>query len=88
MKNINLFKTEMEGHEPALCCHTHIYLSNRILQIQFNSLEHSRTSELYLLGDNTRITKQEVPVVLCATANFIGQLSSILINNLNMKAPV
>ena len=21
-KNINLLKTKMEGHEPALCCHT------------------------------------------------------------------
>ena len=29
-KNTNLFKTEIEGHETNL----HIYLSNRILQIQ------------------------------------------------------
>ena len=36
-KNISLLKTEMEGHETALCCHTHIYLSNRTLQIQIIS---------------------------------------------------
>ena len=33
-KNTNLLKTEMEGHETALYWHTHIYLSNRTLQIQ------------------------------------------------------
>ena len=39
MKNIKLLKTEMEGHETALCCHTctHIYLSNRTLQIHIIS---------------------------------------------------
>ena len=59
----------MEWHEPALCCD---------IQIQINSLEHSTTGELHLLDDNTSITNQEVPVLLSATANFIGQLSSIL----------
>ena len=34
---INLFRTEMEVHEPALCCHTHVYLSNRTLHIQIIS---------------------------------------------------
>ena len=34
IKNINHLKTEMEAHDPAMCCHTHIYLSNRYLQIQ------------------------------------------------------
>ena len=33
-KKLNLFKTDMEGHETALCCHTPIYLSNRTLQTQ------------------------------------------------------
>ena len=33
----NLFKTEMEVHETALCHHTHISLSNRSLQIQIIS---------------------------------------------------
>ena len=41
-KNINLFKTEMEEHETALCCHTHIYLSN-ILHIHILS---SKTAQL------------------------------------------
>ena len=36
-KNVNLFEKEMEMHETALCCHTHIYLSNRTLQIQIMS---------------------------------------------------
>ena len=36
-KNINILKTEMEWHETALYCHTHIYLSNRTLQIQIVS---------------------------------------------------
>ena len=30
-------KTEMDGHEITLCCHTHIYLSNRIIRIQITS---------------------------------------------------
>ena len=33
-KNINLLKTEIKGQEQALCCHTHIYLSNKTIQIQ------------------------------------------------------
>ena len=36
-KNINHLKTDLEGHETVLCCHTHIYLSNRTLQIQIIS---------------------------------------------------
>ena len=32
-KIINLFKTEMDGRETVLCCHTNIYLSNKTLQI-------------------------------------------------------
>ena len=36
-KNINLFKTKMMGHETATFCHTHIYLSNRILQTEIIS---------------------------------------------------
>ena len=42
-KNINLLKTEMEGHETALCCHTHIYLSSKILQVQI-IVKNSTTS--------------------------------------------
>ena len=25
-KNINILKTEMEGHKPALCCYTYTYI--------------------------------------------------------------
>ena len=39
---------------------------------------HSTTGELYLLADNTSIASQEVPILLPATANVIGQLSRIL----------
>ena len=40
----------------------------------------------YLLGDNTSIPNQEVPVLSPTTANVIGQLSRMLNNNLNLKA--
>ena len=36
-KKVNLLKAEMEVYETALCHHTHIYLSNRSLQIQIIS---------------------------------------------------
>ena len=82
-KNINLLKTEMEGHEPALCCHKHIYLSNKTLQIQIISYN---TAQLVSYICWVSITKQEVPVLSPTTANCIGQLSSILTNYL--KAPI
>ena len=37
-KNINLLKTEMDGHEPALCCHTYIYLLNMQDAISYLSM--------------------------------------------------
>ena len=39
------------------------------------------------MGDNTSITIEEGPVLSPTTANLI-QLSYILINNLNLKAPI
>ena len=51
-------------------------------------LEHSTAGELYLLGDNTSITNQEVAVLSHTTANFIGQFSRILTNILNLKARI
>ena len=36
-KKYHLKKTEMEEHETALFCHTHIYRSNRTPQIQIIS---------------------------------------------------
>ena len=56
-KNINILKTEMEGHEAAQCCHTHIY----IYQIgPFKLLVRTQhNGELYLLGDNTSITARK-----------------------------
>ena len=45
-------------------------------------------TQLYLLGDNTSITNQEVPVLSPTTANFIGQLFRILTNNLNLKTSI
>ena len=41
-----------------------------------------------MLGDNTSITNEEVPVLASITANCIGQFSRILTNNLNVKAPI
>ena len=46
------------------------------------------TGELYLLGDNTSITNQEIPALSPTTANFTGQLSRIPTNNLNLKGPI
>ena len=48
-------------------------------------LEPNSTNDLYLLGDDTSITNQEVPVLSSIPDNFIGQLSSILTNNLNLN---
>ena len=74
----------MEGHETALCYHTHIYLLSRTLQIRIISY----TSELYLPGDNTSITNQKVPVFSPLTGIFIGQLSHALTNILNVKGHI
>ena len=65
------------------------YLKNRD-GAAWNSagLSYSTTGELYLLGDNTSTTNPEVRVLLTPTANFIGQLSRILNNNLNLKARI
>ena len=51
-------------------------------------LEHSTTGTLLLLGDNTSISNQKVPVLSPTTAKFTGQLFHILTNNLKLKAPV
>ena len=59
----------------VLCCHTHIYLSNRTLQIQLIS---QKTAELIIY----------FCWIITPTANFIGQLSHILTNNLNLKGPM
>ena len=36
-ENINLLKTEVEKHEAAQCCHTHMYISTRNLEIHIIS---------------------------------------------------
>ena len=41
-----------------------------------------------MLSDNTSITNQGVLVLSPITANVIDQLSPILTNNLNLKAPI
>ena len=69
------------------CVVIHTY-SYQIEPFKFRLLKPNTTGELYLLGDNTSITKQEVPVLSPITANFIGQLSGILTSNLNLKAPI
>ena len=56
-KKYQSFKTEMEGHETALCCHTHIYLSSRTLQIQIIS-QHTAQFTIYIRGDNTSFIHQ------------------------------
>ena len=38
-----------------------------------------------MLGDNTRITNKEIPVLSLSTANFISKFSCILTNNLNFE---
>ena len=64
--------------------HTYIY---QIGPVIFRLVRSQHNDELYLLGNNTSITNEEVPVLSPITANFIGQLSLILTNNLNLKAP-
>ena len=64
--------------------HTYIY---QIGPVIFRLVRSQHNDELYLLGDNKSITNEEVPVLSPITANFIGQLSLILTNNLNLKAP-
>ena len=65
--------------------HTCIY---QIGPFKFRLLVRTRHNWWVIFaGWHTSITNQEVPV-LSTTANFIDQLSRILTNNLNLKAPV
>ena len=94
-KNSHLFKTEMDGHETALCCHTHIYLSNGTLQIQILLV---RTAQLvsYICQVIIQVSPTKTymyysdsdDVISPTTSIFIGQLSRILTKNLKFKAPI
>ena len=87
-KNSHLFKTEMDGHETALCCHTHIYLSNGTLQIQILLV---RTAQLvsYICQVIIQVSpNQDISVLSPTTAIFIDQLSRILTTNLKFMAPI
>ena len=77
----------MQGHETALCDHTHISITYDPSTSEYQ-LQDCTTDDLYLLGDNTSFTNHEIPVLSFPTANFIGQLSHILTNNLNLKGSI
>ena len=65
----------------------HAYILNRALQIQIISCNTAqRVSYIcwVIIQDHTH---QEVPVLSPITANILNQLSRILTDNLNLKAP-
>ena len=51
--------------------HIYIYQIGPFRFRLYYYLEHSTNGELYLIGDNTSIINQEIPVLSPTTANFI-----------------
>ena len=86
ISGIVFVKTLIETRTGLLYMVGKIFMYGIRFNIEYNNLGHKNMKIFeYLLGDNntsTCITNQEVPVLSPTIANFIGQLSCILTNNL------